>query len=237
MNLKFYFLLLFIPISLSSQNYIQKLCQDSDLVILNSKSIKELDIRKIDFIERIDSTGFKSLPPLPSDVNFIIHSVNYNETGLPDHYEWSFNDSNIIQLNESEKNYGRYYIINEYDIIYKDGLSYTINISDVTLDIKKDFSFTKDSLFIETTSYLRDKTLRKTNESFIKDKYNIIYKHTGTVNFYLPNIQINPLDIIKPEAFYINNVPINAFFSGKFEQNRFLIEIRPGLFIFFEIST
>ncbi len=236
MRLKYLFIFLLFSLSLFSQNCIQKIIYDSDAVFLSSEIIKKFSIRKVNFIENIDTTYFHNYP-LPSSVKFLLHTSIYNPEGLPEHYEWSFSDKNNIIMNEKDSSYGRFFIINEYDIKYSDNKISTINISDATLENYINYQYSDDSLIVEIGIFNTDKTIKKNRKSYGNNYCNIIYRNTGIKNLYFPDIRIIPLNKVKPEELYINGIPANSFLKEKFEQNRFIMEIRPGLYIFFELST
>jgi hypothetical protein len=235
--LKLLFPLIFLSTIIQAQTFVNKLANDSDAVFLNSTLVAKNKIVKIEFIERIDTNCFINYPLPPSPVNFIHHKVFFETNGLSEHYEWSFADNNSITINEPDAKSGRFFIINEYYFHYNEMNVTKINVSDASPVSEVNYSYTSDSIFQNIMYYQPDRTIHKKLFSYKKsDKSEIIRKNTGIKKVYYPKIQIINLGPVQSSQFYINDIPVSSYMNDKFEQKRFLMEIHPGLFVFFEIS-
>ena len=116
MRHKYLFLFLLFSFSTHSQNCLQHFITDSDAEFLSSDKIIQYSILRIEFIEPKDSLCFLNYPPLPSSVKYIKHLSLFNSDGLAEYYEWSFSDKSIIDKNEAESSFGRFFIVNENEI-------------------------------------------------------------------------------------------------------------------------
>ena len=235
--LKLLFPLIFLSSIIQAQNIVTKLASDSDAVFLNSSQIAKNKIVKVEFIERIDTNGFINYPLPPSPVDFIHHKVLFESNGMPEHYEWSFADKNSITLNEPDAKSGRFFIINEYHFQYDEMNLSKINVSDASPINEVNYTYTSDSIFQNIMYFQPDRSIHKKIFSYkTSEKSEIISKNTGIKKIYYPKIQIINLGSVQSTQFYINDIPVSSYMNDKFEQKRFLMEIHPGLLVFFEIS-
>ncbi len=232
--LKIAVLLIFSSVIVNAQNSIIKFAEDSDAILLNHSKIAEYQINKISFTEKIADNQFIGYPI--SNIKYLIHISEYNNLGLAKHYEWSFFDFQFPQVKENDKQYGTFYISNEYNYQYENELLKQINISDASQIYKIDYNYKNDSIFQIIYQITND-----TNNNLIKNKYNsknknILIKNTGIKQNYEPDEQIIDLKNISSNTILINNVPFSSFFVDKFDNKRFLIEICPSKWIFFELN-
>lgn len=235
---KFFFFFFFISLITHAQNILYETVKDSDAVLLINKDIKVNKITKIDFIETLDTSCFKNYPLPPTSVRFIKHSCNFNSNGFCEHYEWSFAENDSIQKNEVDASSGHFFILNEYNFVYEANILKAIHVSDVSRIQNIVYRYDNDSIYLKYNYYLPSGTLTEKNISFNNSVLNnkIVNSHTGIKKYYFPKCQILNLGIVHSYNIFINGIPATSFLNEKFEQKRFLLEIHPGLLIFFEIG-
>ncbi len=233
--LKPFLLFLFFSNLLQAQDNILILAKDSDLVLLNHSRIAEFKINNIAFIENIDTQQFLNFPMPASNLKYIKHKNEYNTEGFSKSYEWSFSNSN--ELKETDQSTGSFFIANEYKYEYNNNKIKNILISDASTISKIAYNYIADSIFQEITIFSTSSSSQVVNKSFNKNYNKIIYCNTGNKQRYSPTTQIICLGKIDSNNIYINNLPFLSFFDKKFDNNRFLIEIRPGMWILFEIIS
>jgi len=233
---KLIFILILISALSKAQENITNLAKDSDAFILSHINIAVNKITKIIFTEHIDSLQFLGYPLPYSNINFLQHQSIINKKGLATHYEWSFTESEYPQVKEIEKSSGIFFIPNEYDYEYDDFNVNEITISDVSPIYKIVYTYTKDSIYQDIFIYNSNDSTKIVKHSYSFNFNNLFKKHTEIKQQFFPANQIINLGIISSNSILINNLPFTVFFAGKFETNRFIMEIRPGMWIFFEIN-
>jgi len=235
--LKLFIPLVFFSSIIHAQTYFSNLAKDSDAVYLNSTQIALNKILKVEFLEHIDSTCFINYPLPPPPVNFIHHKIVFESNGLAKLYEWSFSDTNSIIVNEPDVKTSLYFITNEYKFQYNENNVTKINVSDASPVSEVNYSYNTDSIFQKIMFYQPDHSVNHKLFSFKKtEQPEIFRKNTGIKNVYYPKFQIINLGIVHSAQLYINDIPVSSYIEGKFEQKRFLMELHPGLFVFFEVN-
>jgi hypothetical protein len=237
LKLTFSFFIIFISFISQAQDFLSKAAKDSDAVIISHKEIAINQILKIDFIELLDTTCFKNYPLPPASVSFIRHSCIYNSAGYCEHYNWSFSESDSIQINEPDASSGHFFIPNEYDFVYEGNNLKNIHVSDISHIKDVVYLYDNDSIYLNFSFFLNNGLLSEKkiayNKSILISKY--IISHTGIKKYYYPKFQILNLKMVHDGIIFINGIPVSSFMNDKFEQKRFFFEVHPGLFIFFEI--
>ncbi|PIX33074.1 MAG: hypothetical protein COZ59_10620 [Bacteroidetes bacterium CG_4_8_14_3_um_filter_31_14] len=228
------FILLFSVSIVNAQKPIFKFANDSDAVLLNHSKLQEYKVNTIFYTEVIDSNLFKSYP-IPK-VKFLLHNIEYNNSGVAKHYEWSFFDSIFPNVIENEKKNGIYYMLNEYSYEYENNFLKTINVSDASQIYKIEYNYINDSILQIVNSITKKDNYNKTYYKYKSDFENITIQNTGIKQIYFPNIQITDLKSINSNSIMFNKIPFSSFFESKFDKTRFLIEICHSKWIFFEIN-
>jgi hypothetical protein len=233
--LKPFFLFLLFSNLLQAQNSVLILAKDSDLVLLNHSRIAEFKISNISFIENLDSLQFLNYPMPAKNIKYLKHYNEYNTEGFSKSYEWSF--SNSIELKETNQSTGSFFIANEYKYEYNNSKIKNILISDASPISKISYDYIADSIFQEITIFSTSLSSQVVKKSFNKDYNKIIFRNTGNKQQFFPTTQIICLGKISSNNIYISSLPFLSFFDKKFDNNRFLVEIRPGMWILFEIIS
>lgn len=225
------FALLFFTFSLvKAQKSIIKFAKDSDAFIMNSSKLQEFKVKTISFTEVIDSNLFKGYPIL--NIKFLLHNTEYSDSGFVKHYEWSFADSQFPSL----ENNNTKYILNEYNYEFENLLLKTINVSDASQIFKVEYNYNNDSTLQIVSSITKKDNYNRIVYKYKSDFEDITIRNTGIKQIYFPDIQITDLKSINSNSILINKIPLSSFFENKFENKRFLVEISPSKWIFFEIN-
>lgn len=230
--------LLFLAFSniLQAQESILSLVKDSDAVCINHTKIAEFKIKTISFTEKFDSVLFLNYPIPSSKIKFIIHKSIFNSEGFAGNYEWSFAISDNHKEESKEKSSGSFFIPNEYKYEYNNLLIQNITISDASPITNISYNYSADSIYQYLTIYSTSTSSQIVKKVFHKEFSKFIYCHTGNKQHYFPLNQIVCLGKISSASILVNDLPFMSFFDKIFDNNRFLIEIRAGLWILAEIS-
>ena len=127
-------------------------------------------------------------------------------------------------------------MLNEYSYEYENIFLKTINVSDASQIYKIEYNYINDSILQIVNSITKKDNYNKTYYKYKSDFENITIQNTGIKQIYFPNIQITDLKSINSNSIMINKIPFSSFFESKFDKTRFLIEICPSKWIFFEIN-
>ncbi|MBI5540943.1 MAG: hypothetical protein HY951_12840 [Bacteroidia bacterium] len=233
---KLVFLFLTFSNLLQAQESILSLAKDSDAVCINHSKIAEFKVTTICFAEKFDSLLFVNYPIPSRKIKFIFHKSNFNADGFSSNYEWSFAESDNLKKEEIEKSSGSFFIPNEYKYIFDNRLIQSIAISDASPITNISYHYSNDSIYQNITIYSTSTSSQVVKKVFHKNFNKSIYCNTGNKQHFFPVTQIISLGKISSNNIYVNDLPFMSFFDKIFDNNRFLIEIRTGLWILAEIS-
>ena len=230
-------ILFFLVISnfIQAQQSVLLFVKDSDVVFINHTNISELKINTISFIEHFDSLQFLNYPIPSSSIKFIKHKTEYNREGYSNNYEWSFDNSESLIEDNKEKSSGSFFISNEYKFEYANQKIKDILVSDASPISKITYKYLNDSIYEEINSYSSSSATQVFYNTFSENYNKVSYSNTGKKQYYFPLNKILYLGKIISNNIFVNGFSFNSFFDKKFDNNRFIIEIHPGMWILFEI--
>lgn len=232
--LKIVLFIFLIPAIATTQNSIYKIAKDSDAIALNYTKIAEFKVTNISYTEILDSTKFIGYPI--NNVKYIINNCEFNKIGLATHYDWSFSDFQFPKIIDNNLQQDAFYISNDYNFEYENEQLKQINISDASQVYKIVYNYNNDSIFQEINIITKNSKNNIVKNAFNLNFQNIKYSNSGIKQYYFPYIQLINLHNINSNSILINNIPFSSFFDGKFDNKRFLIEICPYKWLFFEIK-